>query len=141
MEKYWTEDVFHTKKPIIAMCHLQALPGDPGYDRAGGMKKVIALARADLLALQEGGVDGIMFSNEFSLPYLLKVNPETTAAMGRIIGELMSEITSPLWCKCACGIPMLPSTSQRQWMPNSSEKFFLVSMPVILVCGIPIVVL
>lgn len=95
MKPYWTEEVFRTNKPIIAMCHLQALPGDPAYDRVAGMKKVIALARADLLALQEGGVDGVMFSNEFSLPYLLKVNPETIAAMGRVIGELMHEITIP----------------------------------------------
>jgi predicted TIM-barrel enzyme len=92
---YWTKDIFHTTKPIIAMCHLHALPGDPGYDKSSGMKAVIKAAREDLLALQEGGVDGVMFSNEFSLPYLLKVKTETTAAMGRIIGELMSEITVP----------------------------------------------
>jgi len=92
---YWTKDVFNTNKPIIAMCHLQALPGDPGYDKAGGMKKVVSAAREDLLALQEGGVDGVMFSNEFSMPYLLKVKTETTAAMARIIGELMAEITVP----------------------------------------------
>jgi membrane complex biogenesis BtpA family protein len=95
MKQFWTEELFNTKKPIIAMCHLQALPGDPGYDKPGGMKKVIDLARKDLLALQDGGVDGIMFSNEFSLPYLLKVRPETTAAMACIIGELKSEITIP----------------------------------------------
>lgn len=95
MKQYWTEEIFHTKKPIIAMCHLQAMPGDPGFDKFGGVKKVVELARADLLALQEGGVDGVMFSNEFSLPYLLKVNPETTAAMGRVIGELIPEITIP----------------------------------------------
>jgi membrane complex biogenesis BtpA family protein len=95
MKNYWTQSIFNTNKPIIAMCHLQALPGDPGYDKSGGIKKVIGIAREDLLALQEGGVDGVMFSNEFSLPYLLKVKPETTAAMARIIGELMSEITIP----------------------------------------------
>lgn len=92
---YWTKEILHTNKPIIAMCHLQALPGDPGYDQSGGMKKVIEAARNDMLALQEGGVDGIMFSNEFSMPYLLKVKTETTAAMARIIGELMSEISVP----------------------------------------------
>jgi len=95
MKQFWTEELFNTQKPIIAMCHLQALPGDPGYDKSGGMKKVIDLAKKDLLALQDGGVDGIMFSNEFSLPYLLKVRPETTAAMARIIGELKSKITIP----------------------------------------------
>jgi membrane complex biogenesis BtpA family protein len=92
---YWTKEIFNTKKPIIAMCHLQAMPGDPGYDKAGGMKKVIEGARKELHALQDGGVDGVMFSNEFSLPYLLKVKTETTAAMARIIGELMSEISVP----------------------------------------------
>jgi len=93
--KLWTEEVFGTKGPIIAMCHLGALPGDPGYDKVGGMKKVLQEARTDLLALQEGGVDGVMFSNEFSLPYLTKVRCETVAAMARIIGELMTEIAVP----------------------------------------------
>lgn len=92
---YWTKEIFNTEKPIIAMCHLLAMPGDPGYDKSGGMKKVIEAARKDLLALQEGGVDGVMFSNEFSMPYLLKVKTETTAAMARVIGELMDEISIP----------------------------------------------
>ncbi|MDO6584657.1 BtpA/SgcQ family protein [Salipiger sp. 1_MG-2023] len=91
----WLEDSFGTKKPIIAMCHLQALPGDPAYDATGGMQKVVDMARQDLLNLQQGGVDAIMFSNEFSLPYLTTVKPETTAAMARIIGELMPDITVP----------------------------------------------
>ncbi len=92
---YWTKEVLGTDKPIIAMCHMQAMPGDPGFDKAGGMKKVLEAARHDLLALQEGGVDAVMFSNEFSLPYLTQVRTETVAAMARVIGELMPEITIP----------------------------------------------
>ena len=95
MSKYWTEDLFGVDKPIIAMCHLQALPGDPGYNQACGMPKVVELARKDLLALQEGGVDAVMFSNEFSLPYLTKVEAVTVAAMARVIGELRPEISVP----------------------------------------------
>src|SRR6516165_1000194 len=91
----WLKETFHVDKPIIAMCHLQALPGDPGYDWAGGMSKVVEMALADLSALQEGGVDAVMFSNEFSLPYLTRVRPETTAAMGRVIGELVRFIRVP----------------------------------------------
>ena len=91
----WIKDTFNTVKPIIAMCHLRAMPGDPGYDAAGGMERVVELARIDLMALQRGGVDAVMFSNEFSLPYLRKVRPETTAAMGRVIGELMPDIKIP----------------------------------------------
>lgn len=92
----WTKELFNTTKPIIAMCHLKPMPSDPGFDSLAGIQKVIDGARHDLIALQEGGVDGIMFSNEFSLPYLLKVRAVTTAAMGRIIGELMSEIRVPI---------------------------------------------
>lgn len=91
----WTKELFNTNKPIIAMCHLLALPGDPEYDADGGMRKVIERARHDLIALQEGGVDGILFSNEFSIPYLTNVKTETVTAMARIIGELMSEIKVP----------------------------------------------
>jgi len=91
----WIQQVFKTRKPIIAMCHLQPLPGDLYYDRDGGMEKVVDCARREFLGLQEGGVDAVMFSNEFSLPYLTKVNPETTACMARIIGELMPLIQIP----------------------------------------------
>ena len=51
--------------------------------------------REDLDALQEGGVDAIMFSNEYSLPYLTDVKKETVAAMARVIGELQPEIRIP----------------------------------------------
>ena len=103
----WIENTFGTKKPIIAMCHMMALPGDPSYDKDGGMRKIIDFARKEFLDLQNGGVDAVMFSNEFSLPYLTKVLPETTAAMGRIIGELMPEIKIPY------GVNVL-------WDPNAS---------------------
>jgi uncharacterized protein len=95
MTTYWTEQLFGTRKPIIAMCHLNALPGDPRYDRSGGMAEVIAWARKDLAALQNGGVDAVMFSNEFSLPYLTKVETVTVAAMARVIGGLLPEIRVP----------------------------------------------
>jgi membrane complex biogenesis BtpA family protein len=88
----WIGEVFHTVKPIIGMCHLQAMPGDPYYDKAGGMRKVLRAARSDIVSLQNGGVDAVMFSNEFSLPYLTKVRPTTLAAMANIIGELKQEI-------------------------------------------------
>jgi len=91
----WLQELFGVEKPIIAMCHLQPLPGDPNYDEKGGMGKVIDLAKKDLIALQDGGVDGIMFSNEFSLPYLTKTEPITAISMARIIGELKNDICIP----------------------------------------------
>lgn len=94
-EKTWVEELFNCQKPIIAMCHFSPLPGDPAFDKEGGMKKVVEWARKDLLALQNGGVDAVMFSNEFSLPYMTKVDTVTVAAMARVIGELMPDIKIP----------------------------------------------
>jgi membrane complex biogenesis BtpA family protein len=92
---YWTEEMFGVSKPIIAMCHLRAMPGDPDYDPQKGISWVIENARRDLTALQEGGVNGVMFSNEFSVPYLTKVEPIVTVTMARIIGEIKDLITVP----------------------------------------------
>jgi len=39
------------KKSIIAMCHLNALPGDPQFDSKSGVKAIIEWARKDLMAL------------------------------------------------------------------------------------------
>ena len=50
------------------------------------MGDVLSAARADLKALQDGGVDGILISNEFSLPYLDHVDMVTPSAMAYIIG-------------------------------------------------------
>lgn len=91
----WIKDTFGTIKPIIAMCHLQALPGDPAYDAKKGMKWIIEQALSDMLALQVGGVDSIMFSNERSLPYLTKVEPITTISMARVISEISKELKIP----------------------------------------------
>ncbi|EST55003.1 sgc region protein SgcQ [Brevibacillus panacihumi W25] len=91
----WLKEVIGTEKAIIAMCHFLPLPGDPYFDQEKGMEYVIEMARRDFLALQSGGVDAVLFSNEFSLPYLTDVKTETVAAMARIIGELMTDIKIP----------------------------------------------
>ncbi|GAA6526135.1 BtpA/SgcQ family protein [Intrasporangium sp. DVR] len=91
----WLNEVFDVSKPIIGMCHLLPLPGDPSYDAAGGMDKVLAHAREELAALQEGGVEGVLISNEFSLPYLTTTEPITAVSMARVIGEVRSELGIP----------------------------------------------
>ena len=91
----WTKKLFGTDKPVIGMMHLLAMPTDPKYDPDGGMKAVIERARKDLHALQNGGIDGILFCNEYSIPYTDEVRPVTLACMARIIGELRPEIKVP----------------------------------------------
>lgn len=89
----WLKEVFGTEKVIIGLLHLKALPGDPFYE--GSMEDVIARARQDLEALQSGGVDGVLITNEFSLPYEKKVANVTLAAMGRVVGALDGRFRVP----------------------------------------------
>lgn len=89
------KEVFKTSKPIIALLHIRELPGDANYPRDCSMEEVVRLAREELIALQDGGVDGILFSNEFSMPYQDKLNHVTTAAMAYVIGRLKPDIKLP----------------------------------------------
>ncbi len=68
----WMQELFGVKKPVIGMCHLHPLPGDPQFVAQKGLAWVYDRALDDLRALQAGGVDAVMFSNEFSLPYFNK---------------------------------------------------------------------
>ena len=62
----WIEKTFNKKRAVIGLCHFKALPGDPLYDEKGGMEAVFQAALADVMALQEGGIDGIQFTNEWN---------------------------------------------------------------------------
>ncbi|MST72427.1 BtpA/SgcQ family protein [Olsenella porci] len=92
----WINEMFGTKKPIIAMLHLDPLPGDPrfGHD-GGGLSDAVEHAKRDLDALQEGGVDGVIVSNEFSLPYQRHMDFVTPASMAYIVGQLKSQLSVP----------------------------------------------
>ncbi len=96
----WLKEMFGTDKPIIALLHLNAFPGDPLFKKGDSMKKTVEDARKDLKALQDGGVDGVLFSNEFSLPYQQKIDYVGPAAMARVIGELMDDIRLPFGIDC-----------------------------------------
>lgn len=91
----WLNDVFPVAKPIIGMCHLPPLPGDPSYDASEGMTAIVEHARREISALQAGGVDGILISNEFSLPYLTETEPITAISMARVIGEIQGDLDVP----------------------------------------------
>lgn len=91
----WVKEMFNTEKPIIGMVHFPPLPGSPLYDDSKGMDYILDRVRSDLKALQNGGVDGVMFCNENDRPYTLKADFSTVAAMSRVIGEIMDDIKVP----------------------------------------------
>jgi len=87
--------LFKTKKPIIAMVHFPALPGTPLYDSKLGIDYILESAEKDLIALQNAGVDAVMFGNENDRPYEFNVNTATTSTMAYVIGSLKNKINVP----------------------------------------------
>lgn len=87
--------IFGVTKPLIAMCHLRGLPGRPRHDAQAGMAGIYAALRDDVLALQDAGVDGLLFCNEHDLPYSVGVGVEVAAAEAAVIGRLIDDLTVP----------------------------------------------
>lgn len=82
-------------KVVIGMVHLGALPGAPLHDAAGGIGGIVDAARADLAALQDNGIDAVMFGNENDRPYTLAAPVESVAAMAAVIASLRPAIRVP----------------------------------------------
>lgn len=90
---------FESKYPVIGMCHLQPFPVDYKYDGAS-IKKIIENAKDNIIALQDGGVDAIIFSNEYSMPYTQKVKGTTIAVFTSVINQVKSIISVPFGIDC-----------------------------------------
>lgn len=80
-------EVFKGKKPIIGMVHVKALPGTPLYDQKGGMQKILDLAMNDVEILNDAGVDGIQFENQWDRPFVREqeLGPETVSCLTYVI--------------------------------------------------------
>lgn len=89
------QERFGVAKPVIAMLHFPGLPGRPRHDRDGGRQHLLDVVGRDLVALQDAGVDAVLFCNEADIPYDLSVGIEIPAAMAAIIGELRPSIRVP----------------------------------------------
>ncbi|MGE5553324.1 MAG: BtpA/SgcQ family protein [Betaproteobacteria bacterium] len=89
------QELLNTDKAVIAMVHFPPMPGTPLYDEKGGVEGIREWVRRDLRALQEGGVDAVMFCNEGDRPYTLKAGPATLATMASVIGQLLPELRIP----------------------------------------------
>lgn len=80
-----TKNLFTSRKPVIGMIHLGALPGTPAA--ASSLAEVEKLAVREATLLRDAGVHGLMIENMHDTPYLRgRVGPEIVAAMA-IIGR------------------------------------------------------
>lgn len=82
-------------RAVIGVVHLAPLPGAPGW--GGDFAAVLDRAKADLAALAEGGVDAAVIENFGDAPFRPgAVDPETIAAMARVVTELRPLTALPL---------------------------------------------
>lgn len=122
--------MFKNEKPVIGMLHLRPLPGDPLYYPGGSVSQVVEAAKRDLEALQQGGVDGILITNELSMPYEQHVSPSTLASMGYVIGALSHDLSTP-WELRQFTMVMPQSSCALPSTRSSRAAIFAVPGPVI----------
>lgn len=92
--------LFPSRKPVIGMIHLGALPGTPA--NALALAAIEAQAVREATLLRDAGVHGLMIENMHDTPYLRgQVGPEIVAAMA-IIGRAVKETA-----KVPCGVQIL----------------------------------
>ncbi len=87
------EKLFGKRRSVIGVVHLLPLPGAPRYS---SMEAVRRRALQDALALQNGGVDALLFENYGDLPfYPGRVEPHVVACMCSVIEEVRREVSLP----------------------------------------------
>lgn len=91
----WLKETFRVAKPVIGMVHLPPLPGTARYDDARGVAGIIESAKRDAEALQEGGIDAVMFGNEGDRPYRTHVGPETVATVAAAVTAVAPLLSVP----------------------------------------------
>lgn len=80
---------------VIGMAHIGALPGTPLHDADRGMDGLVEDVARDVAALQDGGVDAILFGNENDRPYRLAATTEGVAAMTAVVTALKPSLRVP----------------------------------------------
>jgi hypothetical protein len=87
--------LFSSRKPVVGVIHVGALPGAPRSCRT--VSELVASARDEAKVYRECGVDGVIIENMHDVPYLRgEVGPEIVAVMTAIGVEV----------KSACGLPV-----------------------------------
>jgi membrane complex biogenesis BtpA family protein len=128
----WLEDVFGKKKVVIGMVNCPPMPATPRYDEHQGIGYIVERVEHDLEALQEGGIDGVLFHNENDRPFVSDIGPEIVATMTRAITQVLPKTHVPF------GVDVLANTraalaialatgavfvrdDQGTWVSNSGE--------------------
>jgi membrane complex biogenesis BtpA family protein len=85
-------ELMGAEKYVIACAHFIPLPGSTGYDRQGGMKKIIDRALRDTRILLDNGVTSILFVNEADIPFYERIPGEGLAAFTAVVNTVVSQL-------------------------------------------------
>jgi hypothetical protein len=85
-------NLLKTKNPIIGMVHFPPLLG---YENFPGLKRCLEKSLNDAKTLEEGGVDALMFENNYDIPHQEFVGPETVVIMTLLIQKISEKISIP----------------------------------------------
>jgi len=97
--------LFSSPKPVLAMIHLEALPGTPASRQS--VREIEATALRDATIYREAGVHGIMIENMHDTPYLRgNVGPEIVAVMA-VIARAVKDAS-----KLPCGVQVLAGANE-----------------------------
>ncbi len=89
-------DIFHKRKPIIGVIHLPPLPGSPNYENTS-LNSIIKRAINDGMALEQGGVDGVIVENFWDSPFEKTINdPVTIASMTLVTHKIREKLNIPV---------------------------------------------
>ena len=86
------KSLFKTKNSIIGMVHFPPLFG---YKDFPGLKICLQKSLRDAETLEKGGVDAIMFENNYDIPHYEFVSQETVAIMTFLIQKISEKIKIP----------------------------------------------
>lgn len=86
---------FGLDRLLIGMVHTLGLPGTPLYDRAGGMRKIVAQAREEAKALADAGFHALLYCNESDMPYRTSMPAEVVAAMTEVVASCRAATPLP----------------------------------------------
>jgi len=87
--------IFGSEQPIIAMLHLCALPGTPGF--AGDVDTVYAQVLQEARFLAGAGVHGLLLENFGDVPYTVgTAEPVQVATMAAVGREIRQAVPLPL---------------------------------------------
>jgi membrane complex biogenesis BtpA family protein len=87
-------NIFNNPKPIIGMVHLPSLPGTKLNKLS--LSNIVKNAVQDSIALENGGVDGLIIENYNDIPFSKSsVEPHIVSALTLIVNSVKQEVSIP----------------------------------------------